>query len=216
MPDKRCIQDFDLVKDYIVYRLINPDRNKKLLEDVPHISFLDLSIVFHCLSEKEQICTSSNLICNAHFAQWGVPLDMLYEAASVNTQRILGYDIQTMHSVMCEMMRENPEKFDGVLLDKLEKGNPIFVISNNYRTEGAACMLYPKLIGNIARTLGNNIYIIPSSVNELLLLSAISDAQGIQIRRSIREINDTGTKPEMILSYSLYYYDRGADKIMIY
>ena len=141
---------------------------------------------------------------------------MLYEAASVNTQRILGYEIQTLHSVMCEMMRENPEKFDGVLLDKLEKGNPIFVISNNYRTEGAACMLYPELIGNIARTLGNNIYIIPSSVNELLLLPAINDAQGIQIRRSIREINDTGTKPETILSYSLYYYDRGADKIMIY
>lgn len=47
MPDKRYIQDFDLVKDYIVYRLVNPDKNKKLLEDVPHVSFLDLSIVFH-------------------------------------------------------------------------------------------------------------------------------------------------------------------------
>lgn len=104
------------------------------------MDFLDLSIVFHCLAKKEQICTESNLIKNVHFGQWGVPLDLLYEAASKNTQRILGYEIQNMYSVMCEMMKENPEKTDSVLLDKLEKSILIYVVSNKNRTEGATVL----------------------------------------------------------------------------
>lgn len=216
MSDKRYIEDFDLVKDCIVYRLVNPDKNKKLLEDVPHISFLDLSIVFHCLTEKKQICTASNLICNVHFMQWGVALNDLYEAASKNTQRILGYEIQSMHSVMCEMMKESPEKYDGELLDKLKKCIPMYVVSNKSRTEGAACMLYPELIGDFAQAIGDDIYFFSPSIHELLLVPAVNDDLGIYIKQLIREINDTNMKSETILSYSLYYYDRGADKIMIY
>lgn len=216
MSDKKYIQDFDIIKNGIVYRLINPDRNKKILEEVPHMDFLDLSIVFHCLAKKEQICTESNLIKNVHFRQWGVPLDMLYEAASENTQRILGYEIQNMYSVMCEMMKENPEKTDSVLLDKLEKSILIYVVSNKKRTEGAACMLYPKFIEDFARALGNNIYIIPSTIHELLLLPAINDNAGEYIKQLIRKINDTAVRPEEILSYSLYYYDREINNIVIY
>lgn len=216
MSDKKYIQDFDIIKNGIVYRLINPDRNKKILEDVPHMDFLDLSIVFHCLAKKEQMCTESNLIKNVHLKQWGVPLDMLYKAASENTQRILGYEIQNMYGVMCEMMKENPEKTDSVLLDKLEKSILIYVVSNKNRTEGAACMLYPKFIGDFARALGNNIYIIPSTIHELLLLPAINDNAGEYIKQLIRKINDTAVRPEEILSYSLYYYDREINNIVIY
>ena len=142
MPDKRYIQDFGLIRDHTVYRLINPDRNKKLLENSPHISFLDLSIVFHCLTGKEQVCTSSNLICNTHFAQWGVPLNMLYEAASENTQRMLGYRIQSMHSVMCEMMEENPKRFDGSFWLNLKNVFPYMwsVIKTGLKEQPVCCI----------------------------------------------------------------------------
>lgn len=216
MPDKKYIQDFDLIKNYIVYRLINTDRNKILLEDIPHINFLDLSIVFHCLTKQTMFCTTYNLIRNVHFQQWNVSLDRLYEAANKNTQKILGYEIKSMRSMMFEMMRENPQKFDSELLDRLENSIPMYVVSNKSRTEGASCMLYPKLIEDFAEALGENVYIIPSSVNELLLLPAINDDAGIYFKNSIREINDTNMKPEEILSYSLYYYDREMNRIMIY
>lgn len=37
--------DWNTVKDKIVYRIVNTERNRKLLEDVPHINYLDLSII---------------------------------------------------------------------------------------------------------------------------------------------------------------------------
>lgn len=124
--------------------------------------------------------------------------------------------MKSMRSMMCEMMRENPEKFDSELLDRLENSIPMYVVSNKSRTEGASCMLYPKLIEDFAEALGENIYIIPSSINELILLPAINDNAGIYFKNSIKEANDANKKPEEILSYSLYYYDREMNRIMIY
>ena len=42
--DMRYFLDYERVKDRIVYKLINTEKNKELLEDLPHIEFLDLSI----------------------------------------------------------------------------------------------------------------------------------------------------------------------------
>ena len=40
---------FDNVKPYIIYRLVNYERNKKLLEKLPYKKYLDLAIIYHCL-----------------------------------------------------------------------------------------------------------------------------------------------------------------------
>lgn len=210
-------QDFDQIRNNIVYKLVNTDRNKELLEYVPHMEFLDLSILFHCLTEKEKECTGLNLIHNALFIQWDVSLNQLYEAASKNTQRILGYEIKNMRNVMCEIIKKNPGKYDyGECMAVLESSIPMYVLSNRSRTEGAACMLYPELIKDFADALGSSLYIIPSSINELLLVPFLNDDAGAYIKSSIKEVNDMNMKPEDILSYSLYCYDRDSQKIGIY
>ena len=40
-------EQFNNVKDYIVYKVINHDRNKELLSTVPYVNYLDLAIVFY-------------------------------------------------------------------------------------------------------------------------------------------------------------------------
>ena len=209
-------QDFHQIRNCIVYKLVNTDRNKVLLEYVPHMEFLDLSIIFHCLTEKEKECTVSNLIHNAHFRQWDVSLNELYEAASKNTQRILGYEIKNMRNVMCEIIKKNPGKYDhDECMAVFESSIPMYVLSNRSRAEGAACMLYPELIKDFADALGNSLYIIPSSINELLLLPFLNDDMGAHIKKMIKEVNDMNLRPEDILSYSLYCYDRNSQKISI-
>lgn len=216
MTNKKYIRNFDDIKDYVVYRLINADRNKELLEVVPHINFLDLSIIFHCISEKKQECTASNLIQNSYFRQWDIPLNELYQAADENTQRILGYEIKNMRNVMCDMIKKNPERPDYCeCMTGLENSIPMYLLSNKNRTEGAACMLYPELIRDFANALGNSLFIVPSSVNELLLLPFLGEDVSPDIKNLIKEVNDSCLKPEDILSYSLYYYNRESNQIGI-
>lgn len=51
--DMRYLLDYEKVKQRIVYKLINTEKNKELLDDIPHIEYLDLAIVFQCLVAQE-------------------------------------------------------------------------------------------------------------------------------------------------------------------
>ena len=51
--DYERMLSFEGVKDRIIFRLINTEKNKELLLDVPHREFLDLSLVFAVLVEAD-------------------------------------------------------------------------------------------------------------------------------------------------------------------
>lgn len=212
--DMRYFLDFSRVKDSIIYKLVNTEKNKELLEDVPHVEFLDLSIVFQCLIAKEHNGKASILVHNAHLKLWDVSVEELYQAARSNTPRLQTYEIKSMREVICEILQEEePETFDyEKCREELSDSAPMYVLSNKNRVEGAACILYPGLIKDFADTLGCSLYIIPSSIHEVLLLPANAFEEVDEIKDMIKEINDTQVKREELLSNSLYFYDREEEK----
>ena len=214
--DMRYFLNYESVKQSIVYKLINTEKNKELLEDVPHIEFLDLSIVFQCLVTQEKLGTATILIHNIHLKMWNVSTEDLYHAAMENTPNLLPYEIKRMAEVLCDIMQaENPDKFDyDECMTDFSDSIPIYVLSNKTRIEGAGCMLYSNVLSDFAETINSNFYIIPSSVHELLLLPTANDEGSAEIMSMIREINDTQVSREEVLSYSLYYFDRENDKIV--
>ncbi len=214
--DMRSFLNYESVKQSIVYKLVNTEKNRVLLEDIPHIEFLDLSIVFQCLVSQEDLGTASILIHNVHLKLWDISVEELYQAAKENTQLLQEYEIKNMTDVLYEIMKtEDGEEFDDDdYISKLSDSIPMYVLSNKSRVEGAACMLYPNLIQDFADAIDSSFYIIPSSIHELLLLPAEHDEESREIKSMIREINDTQVSAEEILSYSLYFYDREEGKII--
>lgn len=214
--DMRYFMNYACVKEHIVYKLVNTEKNKELLEDIPHVEFLDLSVVFQCLVAKECFGTASILIHNAHIKPWDIPVMELFRAAKDNTQRILGYEIKGINDAIYEIMQEDEQEgfcFDGCIAEFADSV-PMYVLSNKSRVEGAACMIYPDLIKDFAEALGSSLYIIPSSIHELLLLPVTNANESQDIKNMIREINDTQVKMEEILSYSLYLFDKEKEKIV--
>jgi|UPI0004B2FDD9 mRNA-degrading endonuclease toxin of MazEF toxin-antitoxin module len=108
---------------------------------------------------------------------------------------------------------ENPD-CDGFTAESADSV-PMYVLTNIKKIEGAACMLYPGLIREFADRTGSSLFIIPSSVHELLILPVEDMKETEEIRSMIREINDTQVQPDEILSYSLYCYDREEGRIYI-
>lgn len=218
--DMRYFLNYGNVRSRIIYKLINTGKNKELLEDIPHMEFLDLSIVFQCLVTQEDLGIASILIYNAHLKMWGVSVEDLYQAAHENTKSLLRHEIKSMSEVLHELMMETPIeeypedfRFDGDM-PELAGSVPMYVLSNKRRVEGAACMLYPDLIHDFADKIGSNLFIIPSSIHELLLLPADRDEEAPEIKCMIRDINDSQVSTEEILSYSLYFYDRQVGEII--
>lgn len=214
--DMRYFLNYESVKQRIIYKLVNTEKNKALLEDIPHIDFLDLSIIFQCLVAQEELGRASILIHNVHLKLWEVSVDALYQVAKENTQRLQGYEIKGITEVLQEIMcTEDSEDFvDENNRSSFSGSVPMYVLSNKNRVEGAACMLYPNLIQDFAEVIQSSFYIIPSSIHELLLLPTEHLEESQEIKQMIREINDTQVSVEEILSYSLYLYDKEEQRII--
>ena len=216
--DTKRFLDYENVRKNIVYRLINTEMNRELLEDIPHFEYFDLSIIFRCTLETDQYNSATILIHNIHMKLWDVTPEQLYQEAGENTKRIEGYEIKSIAEVLCEIAeKENPEAYEhDECIKQFSDSVPMYVISNKKRIEGAACMLYPDLIKEFSDKVDSSFYIIPSSVHELLLVLTENDNGIEEIKNMIKEINDTQVKPEERLSYSVYYYDRKVGKISMY
>ena len=122
--DIRRFLNYEDVRNSIVYKLINTDKNRELLEDLPHMEYLDLSIVFQFMVKQEEMEAGTILIHNAHAKLWGVSVGELHSAAVRNTPKLLGYEVKSFGQVMCEIMPEKSFPEDS------EYGVPLYLLSN--------------------------------------------------------------------------------------
>ncbi|MDE7266628.1 MAG: hypothetical protein K2N89_04095, partial [Lachnospiraceae bacterium] len=86
--------DYETAKHHIVYKLVNTERNRALLEGIPHVSFYDLSIVFEYLVSQDSMGTATILISNAYMKTWDIDTKELYQTASINTPVLRKYELK--------------------------------------------------------------------------------------------------------------------------
>lgn len=202
--------DYERVKERLAFKLISSELNTELLESIPHVPFLDLEIAFYYSVEVSRMDGGSILIRNSHMEQWGVSTEDLMRDSLENTPRILPGNCRDIFSMMEKMC---PDKA-GTLSDDM-KDLGLYVISNERFTLGAAVMLYPGMMEEVSELLGGNLYIIPSSIHELIAISDRTEAHSQYLKDMIRLVNRTQLPPQDILSDSLYYFDRETGKITI-
>lgn len=89
--------------------MVNYSRNKALLENVPHIRFLDLAITFHCLVRQDDSGIGTIRLTNEHKEMWDLSMKDLMQIASINTERLFPARITTMEQVLAELFRKELE-----------------------------------------------------------------------------------------------------------
>lgn len=214
--DMRQFLNYESVKKGIVYKLVNTAKNKELLEDVPHVEFLDLSVVFQYLIQNEHFGTASILNHNAHLKLWDVSVEELYQVADANTQNLQGYELRSMIDAIRDLLEMDTigEAADIEYMEEHADNVPMYVLSNKNRVGGASCILYDGLLADFATAIGGSFYVIPSSIHEVLLLPADSRDEQDEIKAMIKEINDTQVRTEEILSDSLYFFDKEEGQLL--
>ena len=217
--DMSFFKDFDSVKERICYRLVSMEQNQELLKKVPHIEYLNLAICFYYAYQGESLGTGSILIHNTHVKMWQSSTEQLFGLAQNNTPRLFPCVCNSMKDVVREMIREQEEDAEDSensadICSELEEQErileqiPMHVLSNERRVYGAACILYPDLLKELACKEEMNLYILPSSVHEVVLLSDNGQEDAVKLREMVGEVNATQVEPEEFLSDSLYYYNR--------
>jgi hypothetical protein len=207
--DVSFFTDYNKVKSRIVFKLINYEKNLSLLQDVPHYRFLDLAIVFHCLLNADSQGTATILIHNHHLALWNITSDDLYALAISNTPRLLSYDLRNMTDVLKELFQQS----DALQSDSVEPLCSMYVLSNQQKLNGSACILYQGLLKGFADHLGCDLYILPSSIHEVLILPSTDQLPHPELSDMVREVNMTQLSREEILSDHIYYFSRETSQL---
>lgn len=207
--DISAINEFSKIKNLIHGRLINTERNEEVLGAVPHREFLDLSIIYSInLKQCDGKGIGSIRISNDLMNRWGVSEDVLHQQMMENMHQAAEGNVSSMSSVM--------EELCGMVMESISPRFPMYVVSNQQKANGAIEILNRSVLEKAAVMLGEDFWILPSSVHELILLP-MRNQQGDKeyIRAMIREINDTQVANEDILSYNLYFYKQSTGEIEI-
>lgn len=197
------VDDYELIRDKIIIRLINREANEKLLEEVPYISFLDLAIIFHVLVELDEQGErmATMLIKNEHLKWWNISVEEIYPIALNNTEKLLPSEMSSMFMVIEEILPEweKPEFND--------EEDFMYVLTNIRRSFGACAILYPGRLEGIGKYLKENYYVLPSSVHEVIILPESKAVGKEELNQIVNEINYSQVPDEEILSDNAYYYD---------
>lgn len=210
--DMEFFNDFELVKDRIVYRLINREKNKELLADIPHVEFMDLAICFYYDYWHPELGDGAILIHNSHLEMWNVKAELLMSLANRNTPLLMPAQLCTMDEALRGILDE--EQSGELRQLEEESGKYMYVLSNEKRSFGAATILYPGMLATAAYRLRRNFYILPSSIHEVLLLCDDGKSNGEDLHMMISDINRNQLSEEEVLSDYAYYYDVTTGKLI--
>lgn len=215
-------KNYESAKEKIVYKLIGEEKNKKLLQSIPHRVFSNLAIVFYYVVDEPPFYgKASILITNVHLKYWKIDEEELYQNAIRNTPFLLPPQIQNIEDVMHDIMKNELTQDETIeeMMNRLKKDLlgidkvPMYVLTNNRKLQGAACMLYPGVIRKFAKTLNKNIYILPSSVHEVILLAEDASSNKKDLLSMVTEINATQVDECEVLADSVYFYDLEEDRL---
>lgn len=211
--DMDFYKNYDKVKEYVMFKLINYEKNRELLEKVPYLHMLDLAMVFYCKYNHPMLGNIMILVYDSHLQMWEVEAADLYEIAMENTPRKLPVEIKSMGDVMRESIIKEELELSEQEMDCLPMDESIYVLTNYLRQFGAAAMFYPNVLNRFSLAIGGDFYIIPSSVHEVLLLPAKDYKQEL-LKQMVVSINETQVPTEDVLSNSVYRYSKKQKKIL--
>lgn len=210
------IEHYDAIQDKIVFKLIHTEKNRALLREVPHIELLDLSIVFYALLDINSQGTATMMVNNEHLKCWDVTKEDLLTLARRNVIRLLPAELFTMRQAVDEVLRLAPGEKKNLLKVPLnDEDDFMYVLSNPLRSFGAACIAYPEVLDMAGRVLGEDYYVLPSSVHEVVLVPASRGMAPDEMNAMVVEINETQVAEEEILSNHAYLYKRDAKKLIL-
>ena len=193
--------------EVITYCLINADLNQKLLENVPYRKVMDLAEVYYLKIDikndgDDNMNYGSILITNAHMKIWNVSEEELYECAWSNTKAE-----QTELVNMAEIVKGTGQVLDH---DDIE----MYVLTNSRRVFGAVKMLDEDILSKIADKMKDDLLLLPSSINEIIILEA-ENKECEDLAKMVDDVNGTFVSQDEILSYHVYRFDRHSRKLSI-
>ena len=190
-----------IAKKSLFVKLVNTERNESLVEQSISKEFLDLSAVVRVVLKMDKEGMASMALSKGDAEILGMTEEEIYAAALANTLRLFPPKLMNLGRYV--------EMSIGAELPLGEDEVTTYILTNQKEVDGAIYFMSPEVVGAIAEALEDDLYILPSSVNEVLLVRASELEDGVdKLKEMVRDANETVVAENDILSYNVYHYDK--------
>ncbi|MBA4698482.1 MAG: hypothetical protein H2212_03530 [Ruminococcus sp.] len=197
------IQSREWILKNLYTQAINYEQNQELLQTVPHIQINDLAIIPRVNIGKYSTIKITHDICEIS----GLDGDLIVAMAMQNNTKISKPVFGSMNDMLNEsFLTEYPED---VLM-------PLYVLSNEEKHYGASMIADKQVLDSVAKSVGEEFYILPSSVHEIIIAPKSMWISPEELRQMVVEINRTILQPEEFLSDNIYQYDARKHELQMY
>lgn len=198
--DLEKIKDLSEIQSKFAYKFISAEKNDELLRLLPHTRFLDLAVTYYILLEVDNHGSATIPITHDFLEFWDISISQLHKFCIESAPLLLPAQFLPMRVVVAELMGYECE-------EEIHEDDFLFVLTNPLRNYGAACLLYPGILEQIACQLGENFYVLPSSIHETMIVPESQSPSLETLQEMVKEINETQMDVEEVLSNNVYYYN---------
>ena len=207
------LPEYDDVKEYLIIRVSGYDKNKAYLEDIPHRKIADLAVTCHLMIKGKEDGMFTTVVTRKMLEEFGITEETLFHDAAERSPVNLPPRIEPMTHAIDRIFfggvaSDQPRSFDEQLAEIRTSEDKMAVITNAESMDGAAVIFYPEILDRIGLQMGKDFFILPSSVNECILLPDDGSMRVSDLESMVKEINRTEVRPEDRLSDTVYRYDR--------
>ena len=205
--------DYNSVKDRIVTRVVNAKAESHLLMDRPCSYVKDLAVLYDIEMFHTNGTRATMQVNNTLFSQWDVTMEDLHKNALDVTAQRNPYVLSNMDD---ELWGSPVNFLDGA--DYVNAGM-LLVASNEQKHYGANIIADKNMLEKISQVINDDMYILPSSVHELLILPK-ENAKDLgmtpkALGEMVREVNRTQVEPKERLANHVYEYNRDTKELAI-
>ena len=158
----------------------------------------------------------SSKITNEFAKRLGMSEEQLFKYAAENTRRLFPPVVRSMNDIMREMFARDgmPQEIADMMIAEIPPEQTMWVISNEKGINGAASMLYENELHELAESLESDLYILPSSVHEVIAVSSDMGSPEM-LAQMVVEVNMQEVSLDERLSNQVYHYDKDLRKLTL-
>lgn len=194
-------ESWENIRSKIGVQVINYEWNEKKLEEIPHKRLLNLAIVCRVMFSGN----SSSLVTNALLEKWKITKEELMDEAFSNLKNGK-YTIKGLSQLVAMRIDEDPLPDEDELM---------YVMTNDAQVYGATGIARTDLLKEFADKIETDIYVIPSSIHEILLVPANGSVDLEYMKSVVKEVNQMDVKKEEWLSDDIYFFRRDCEALMV-
>lgn len=190
--------NYSNVRERLTIQLIGIAGND-YLADIPHLVIEDMAVVYRIVVDHSDNFASV-LITDDMMHTWDITKEQLHEDAVSSAMQRYPASLRSMREVLADMMGVEVE----MLPDTDEM--PLYVATSS-PVNGAACLVYEGFLQSIAKKVGGNYYVLPSSIHEFLVVPDSREIDKEALNAMVCDINATEVSVKDKLTDSIYHYN---------